>query len=59
MISPYEKIGYQRQQVVLVGDVVVERHRLEAESSSKFSHAQRIETTLVDQVEGGCSNPVT
>ncbi len=44
--------------LVLVGEVVVERHRLDAEVLAEPAHAQAIEPALVGQPEGGLEDAV-
>ena len=41
------------QQVVLVPDVTVERHRLDAELLAELAHAERIEPASVGELDGG------
>ena len=46
------------EDVVLVGDVVVERHRLEAERLAELAHRQRLDPALVGELERRLQDPV-
>ena len=45
------------QEVVLVRDVVVERHRLDAERLAELPHRQRLDPALVGERDGGVAGP--
>jgi hypothetical protein len=42
---------------LLVGDVLVERHRLDTELGAQAPHGQRLESVPIGQVDGGLQNP--
>jgi hypothetical protein len=46
------------EQVVLVLDVVVERHGLDVEGLSERAHGQSVEAGAVRHVEGGLKDPL-
>ena len=46
------------EDVVLVGDVVVQRHRLEAERLAELAHRQRLDPALVGELERRLQDPV-
>ena len=46
------------EEVVLVGDVVVERHRLEPERLAELAHRQRLDPALVGELERRLQDPV-
>ena len=41
------------QDPLLVGEVVVERHRLDAERLTELAHAERLEPALIGELQGG------
>ena len=43
---------------MLVGDVVVERHRLEPEHLAELAHGQRLDSALVDELERRLQDPL-
>ena len=51
-------LGDGTDQVVLVVDVAVQRHRAHTESFSQAGHGQRIEALVIDQRQGGVDDPV-
>jgi hypothetical protein len=51
-----DKIDHAIEQVVLVGDVVVERHRFDAELLAELAHAERLDAGTVGQIDGGEQN---
>src|SRR6185295_17901058 len=46
------------QEVVLVGHVVVERHRLDAELLTELAHAERLEPALVGERDRRAQDPL-
>src|SRR5262249_18983974 len=46
------------EQVVLVRDVVVERHRLETEELAELPHRHRLDAVLVRELERGAQDAV-
>ena len=42
----------------LVGDVVVERHRLDAELVGEVAHRERLDALLVGECDGSAQHPV-
>ena len=44
------------QNVVLVLDVVVERHRLDAERLGELAHAERVDPAAIGQVDRGAQD---
>ena len=43
---------------LLVGDVVVERHRLDPERLAELAHAERLEPARVGEGDGGAQHPL-
>ena len=43
---------------LLVGEVVVERHRLDAELLAELAHAQGLEPALIGELQGGLEDPL-
>src|SRR5437660_11778754 len=41
------------QEVVLIGDVVVERHGLDAQHLPELAHGERVDPILIDELDGG------
>ena len=48
-----DDVDHAVEEVVLVGDVVVERHRLDAERLAELAHGQRADPALVGEGNGG------
>src|SRR5947209_12011996 len=47
------------EEVVLVGHVVVQRHRLDPEGFTELAHAERPDPALVGEGDGGAQHPMT
>ena len=45
-------------ELVLVGEVVVERHRLDPELLAELAHAEGLEPALIGEPEGGLEHPL-
>ena len=43
---------------VLVGDVLVQRHRLDAEALAETAHRERTQAVAVGKLDGGIEDPV-
>ena len=41
------------EQVVLVPDVAIERHRIDAELLAELAHAQRLDAASIGEIDGG------
>ena len=54
-----DAIGDAREQLVLVGEVLVQGHRLDAELLSQAAHRDRREPLAIGEVDGGVEDPVT
>jgi len=52
-ISLTTKVGDAVENVVLVGHMVVERHRLDTQLLARCAHGQRLGPALADQLDGG------
>ena len=46
------------QDPLLVGEVVVERHRLDAERLTELAHAERLEPALIGELQRGLEHPL-
>ena len=53
-----DEVEHAVEEVVLVGDVVVERHGLEAERLAELAHRQRLDPALVGELERRLQDPV-
>ena len=51
-------IGDPGQDLVLVGDVLVQRHRLDAEALAETAHRERTQAVAVGKLDGGIEDPV-
>ena len=47
------------QDGVLVGDVVVERHRLDPELVGQLAHAERVDPAFVGEGDGGAQDAIS
>ena len=54
-----DEVGDAVQEVVLVGDVVVERHRLDPELLPEPAHAERVDAGLVGERDGGAQHALS
>ena len=51
-------VDHAVEEFALVGDVVVERHRLDAEGLAELAHAQRRDSVLVSERNAGAQHPI-
>ena len=57
-ISPKTSVDHAVEELVLVGDVVVERHRLDPERFAELAHAERRDPALVGERDGDAEHPL-
>ena len=55
----HDEVGDPVQQVVLVRDVVVERHRLDPELLPEPAHAERLDPVVVGERDGGTEHALS
>ena len=53
-----DEVDHAVEEVALVGDVVVERHRLDAEDLAELAHAQRRDPRLVGERDSGAQHSI-
>jgi hypothetical protein len=53
----HHEIDHAVEDVVLVGHVVVERHRLDTEPLAELAHCERPKARLVDERDGRSEHP--
>ena len=53
-----DDVDHPVEEVVLVGDVVVERHRLDAELLGELAHRELLRPALVGQRDRGAQHPL-
>src|SRR5918996_3172537 len=56
---PDDDVDHPVEQLVLVGDVLVQGHRDDAELFGQVAHAERLDTTVIGQGQGGPEHPVS
>jgi hypothetical protein len=52
------RIDHAVQQLVLVGHVLVQRNRHDAELLGELAHAECVDTAVIGQGDGGAQNPL-
>ena len=53
-----DEVDHAVEHVVLVGHVVVERHRFDPEPQSELAHGQCVDALLVGKRDGGAQHPL-
>ena len=53
-----DDVDHAVEEVVLVGDVVIQRHRLDPDRFAELAHGQRGDAALVGQRDGGAQHPL-
>src|SRR4029453_2345463 len=54
-----DRVDHAVEEVVLVGDVVVERHRGAAELLAELAHAEGLDAVSVGEVDGGAQDTLS
>ena len=57
-ISADDQLHEAVEQVVLVADVPIQRHRVDAELLSELAHAQRLDAASIGEIDGGLKHPL-
>jgi hypothetical protein len=53
-----DEVDHAVEDLVLVGDVVVQRHRLHAEGLGELAHGEGGDARLVGELDGGTQDPL-
>ena len=54
-----DEVGHAVKEVFLSVDVVVERHRLDAQLLGEATHAQSVDSLAIGKLDGGASDALT